>query len=58
MYRGEFVRAREAHEQGVALYQPQHQALTPLYGGFNPKVSGLSQLAWALWYLWGIRSKP
>ena len=38
LFRGEFVRARVAMEQSMALYQPQHQALTPLYGGFNPQV--------------------
>jgi predicted ATPase/class 3 adenylate cyclase len=50
-YRGEFVRAQVALEQSVALYQPQHQALTPLYGGFNPRVMSLDYTALALWYL-------
>jgi class 3 adenylate cyclase/tetratricopeptide (TPR) repeat protein len=49
--RGELVRAREATEQGVVLYQPQHHALTPLYGGFNPKSSCLCGMAMSLWSL-------
>jgi tetratricopeptide (TPR) repeat protein len=51
LWRGEFVRARVALEQSVALYQPQHQALTPLYGGLNPRVWSLALTAWALWSL-------
>jgi predicted ATPase len=51
LFRGEFVRARAALEQSVALYQPQHQALTPLYAGFNPRVGSLSDTARTLWYL-------
>ena len=50
-FRGEFVRARGALEQSVAHYQPQHQALTPLYGGFNPKVVSLAWMALTLWSL-------
>ena len=41
----------EQLEQGIALYEPQHQALTPLYGGYNPKVMSLAFTAWALWSL-------
>jgi class 3 adenylate cyclase/tetratricopeptide (TPR) repeat protein len=48
--RGEFVRARLTLEQGIAHYQPQHQALTPLYGNVNPQ-GGLTTRAWALWFL-------
>jgi tetratricopeptide (TPR) repeat protein len=51
MCRGEFVRAREALGHSLALYQPQHQALTPLYGGQNPKVASLRRTAQVLWYL-------
>ena len=40
-----------ALEQSVALYQPQHQALTPLYGEFNPRFMSLAMTALALWYL-------
>jgi tetratricopeptide (TPR) repeat protein len=40
-WRGEFVRAREALAHSLALYQPQHQALTSLYGGYNPQVVNL-----------------
>jgi adenylate cyclase len=49
--RGEFVRARAALEQSVALYQPQHHTLTPLYGGYNPQVVSLAFTAWTLWVL-------
>jgi hypothetical protein len=45
------VRARGALEQGVALDQPQHHALTPLYGGLDPKVLSLDYTARALWFL-------
>jgi predicted ATPase len=51
LWRGEFVRARGALEQSVALYQPQHQVLTPFYGGLNPQVVSLTLTAWALWFL-------
>jgi tetratricopeptide (TPR) repeat protein len=51
LIRGDLVRARAALEHGIALYQPQHQALTPLYGGFNPKVWSLAVLAYVLWVL-------
>jgi predicted ATPase len=49
--RGEFIRGREALEQSVALYQPQHHALTPLYGNLNPQMFSLLQMSWALWHL-------
>lgn len=51
LWRGEFVRARAASEQSVALYQPQHQALTPLYGGLNLKAFSLGDTARILWFL-------
>jgi predicted ATPase len=51
LWRGELVRARASLEQSVALYQPQHRTLTPLYGGYNPQVASLGHLAWALWLL-------
>jgi predicted ATPase len=51
LFRGEFVRAREAGGQGVALYQPQYQALTPLYGGLNPKSTCLIVMEMSLWAL-------
>jgi predicted ATPase len=51
LIRGEFVRARVALAQSVALYQPQHQALILHYGGANPKVVSLGFLALGLWYL-------
>jgi predicted ATPase len=49
--RGELVRARAALEQSVALYQPQHHTLTPLYGSLDPKVFSLDYTARALWFL-------
>jgi predicted ATPase len=51
LWRGEFVRARAELEQSVALYQPQHQALTPLYGGLNAQVVSLGVIAHGLWFL-------
>jgi tetratricopeptide (TPR) repeat protein len=51
VHRGELVRARTALERSVTLYQPHHQALTPLYGNVNPQVFSLAMLAWTLWYL-------
>src|SRR4051812_31887701 len=51
LMRGELVRAREAYEQILARYQPQHHALTPLYGGFNLKSSCLCSMAMPLWSL-------
>jgi tetratricopeptide (TPR) repeat protein len=50
-YRGEFVRARVALEQSVVHYQAQHQGLTPLYRGINPKVGSLIHTARVLWFL-------
>ena len=51
LVRGELVRARGALEQSMALYQPQHHALAPLYGGYNPKVWSLALMAHVLWVL-------
>jgi predicted ATPase len=51
LYRGEFVRAQVSVEQSVVHYQPQHHALTPLYGNMNPQVASLGHMAWALWFL-------
>jgi tetratricopeptide (TPR) repeat protein len=51
LFRGEFVRARGALAQSVALYQPQHHALTPLYRGFNPQVGSLGIMTTVLWVL-------
>src|SRR5262249_32090519 len=51
LFRGELLRAREIQAQGVALYQPQHHALTPLYGGRNLKAVLLYNLAFELWLL-------
>jgi tetratricopeptide (TPR) repeat protein len=50
-WRGEFVRARGVLEQSVAHYLPQHHALTPLYGGANPRVWSLVDTATVLWFL-------
>ncbi|MBI3797316.1 MAG: AAA family ATPase [Deltaproteobacteria bacterium] len=51
LLRGELVRARAVLEQSMALYQPQHHALTPLYAGLNPKVLSLDYTALTLWVL-------
>ncbi len=51
-YMGEFVRTREHLEQGMLLYNPQqHSSLAFLYGGQDPGVTCLSEVAQALWYL-------
>jgi len=51
LYRGEFIRARASLAESLALYQPQHQVLTPLYGSLNPKVASLVLMAWTLCFL-------
>jgi predicted ATPase len=51
LLRGEFVRSWEVLEQSMTLYQPQHHALTPIYGGLNPQVVSLTMTAWVLWAL-------
>jgi len=51
LYRGECVRAQGALAKNIALYQPQHHALTPLCGGVNPQVGSLSVVAIVLWHL-------
>ena len=50
-HRGEFVRAREHFEQGIALYDPQqHRSHAFAYAG-NPKVVCLDNASISLWYL-------
>jgi class 3 adenylate cyclase/tetratricopeptide (TPR) repeat protein len=51
LWRGEFTRARVALEQSLALYQPQHHGLTPLYGNLNSQVFSLLLTAWVSWNL-------
>jgi adenylate cyclase len=51
LWRGELIRARKALEHSLTLYQPQHQALTSLYGGFDQKVVLLCHMTWMLWPL-------
>ena len=51
LWRGELIRARQALERSLTLYQPQHHALTPLYGGLDPKVLLLGHMTCALWSL-------
>jgi tetratricopeptide (TPR) repeat protein len=51
LWRGEFVRARAAHEQSRAFYHSQNQALPSLHSGFHPRGHSLSLAALALWYL-------
>ncbi len=49
---GEFARAREHAEQGIALYAlSEHRALAFLYGGHDLGVSSLLWRALALWHL-------
>lgn len=51
-YMGEFPRARAHLERGLALYDPQqHHSLAALYGGQDPGVTCLAELAQVLWYL-------
>jgi predicted ATPase len=50
-FMGEFARAREHFEQGIALYNPrQHSSLAYLYGQ-DPGMACLSYLSWTLWFL-------
>jgi len=51
LYRGEFVRARAALVQGLALSQPQPHAQTLVSGGLNPRVVSRAQIARVLWFL-------
>jgi predicted ATPase len=49
---GEFVSAREHLEQGLALYDSRrHGALAFLYGGGDPGMTCLAEVAWTLWML-------
>jgi hypothetical protein len=49
---GEFTRAREHAEQGIALYAlAQHRSLAFLYGGHDLGVASLLWRALALWHL-------
>ena len=49
---GEFLEARDYHEQGIALYDPQrHAALAFLFGGEDPGVACQKFAAWTLWLL-------
>lgn len=50
-WRGEFVRARAAHEQSRAFYHFQNQALPSLHSGLHSRVLSLGNSARALWYL-------
>jgi len=51
-YLGEFLRARDHLEQGIALYDPhQHHALAFRYGGFDPAAWGLAYAGLTLWLL-------
>jgi predicted ATPase len=49
---GEFTRAREHFEQGIALYDLQQYRSPALrYGGYDPIMACLSWAAWVLWHL-------
>jgi len=49
---GEFPRALEHLEQGIALYRrDEHRALAHQHGGYDPGVACLSFSAYTLWYL-------
>jgi class 3 adenylate cyclase/predicted ATPase len=49
---GEFPRALEHLEQGIALYRPdEHRALAHQHAGYDPGVACLSFSAYTLWYL-------
>ena len=50
-FMGEFSRAREHFERGIALYDPhEHRSLAYLYGQ-DPGIACLSYLSWTLWLL-------
>lgn len=52
LWQGEFSLARMYLEQAVALYdQPQHSPLPSLYGGADPGIVCLCELARGLWFL-------
>jgi predicted ATPase len=52
LWQGDFPLARTHLEAAIALYdQHQHQSLTLLYGGANPGVSCLCEIARVLWFL-------
>jgi predicted ATPase len=49
---GEFISARTHLQQSIAFYDPQrHRAQAFLYGGTDPGMRGLAQIAWTLWML-------
>jgi predicted ATPase len=49
---GELIAARAHLQQSIALYDPQtHQPDHSPLSGQDPKVTGLSYAAWALWFL-------
>ncbi len=52
LYAGDFVRARQHAEQGIAWYQPTlHHALTAAHAGHDPGMCCRVFAAYALWYL-------
>jgi class 3 adenylate cyclase/predicted ATPase len=49
---GEFPRALDQLEEGIALYRPdEHRALAHQHAGYDPGVACLSFSAYTLWYL-------
>jgi predicted ATPase len=52
LWLGELAPAREHLEQAIALYNPrQHGSLAFLYGGYDPGVACLGDVAMVLWHL-------
>lgn len=52
LYAGDFVKARQHAEQGIAWYQPaRHHTLTAAHAGHDPGMCCRIFAAYALWYL-------
>ncbi|HKA52847.1 MAG TPA: tetratricopeptide repeat protein, partial [Candidatus Binatia bacterium] len=52
LWLGEVARAQEHFEQALALYTPsQHHSLASRYGGYDPGLACLIDMAWILWLL-------
>ena len=51
LHSGEYVAARAALEQGIALYDPQQCRILAFSRGSDPGVACLARVAWTLWFL-------
>ncbi|MBI3756338.1 MAG: tetratricopeptide repeat protein [Deltaproteobacteria bacterium] len=52
LWSGKLARAQKHFEQAIALYDPlQHHSLTFRYGGYDPGLACLIDMAWTLWSL-------